>query len=94
MNNSIERDIYIDRISKKYTISKSAIINEINKIGKKSQVNIDVMDLNQAITKKEKETMLHLKRTYELVGSLNHNDIKAIRIIQSKKREEKGIERE
>jgi len=45
-------------------------------------------------TKKEKETMLHLKRTYELVGNLNHNDIKAIRIIQSKKKEEKGIERE
>lgn len=47
-------------------------------------------------TKKEKQTMLHLKRTFELVGNLNHNDIKAMRIIQTKRREEqeKGIERE
>ena len=39
--------------------------------------------------------MLHLKHTYELVGNLNHNDIKAMRIIKTKrKEEEKEIERE
>ena len=46
-------------------------------------------------TKKEKETMRHLKHTYDLVGNLNHNDIKAMKIIQIKrKEEEKGKERE
>lgn len=47
-------------------------------------------------TKKEKEAMLHLKHTYELVGNLNHNDIKAMKIIQTKRKEEqeKGRERE
>lgn len=44
--------------------------------------------------KKEIEAMLHLKHTYELVGNLNHNDIKAMRIIQTKRKEEKQIERE
>ena len=29
--------------------------------------------------------MLHLKHTYELVGNLNHNDIKAMRIIKTKR---------
>lgn len=45
-------------------------------------------------TKKEKETMLHLKHTFELVENLNHNDIKAMKIIQTKRKEEKEIERE
>lgn len=48
-------------------------------------------------TKKEKQVMLHLKHTYELVGNLNHNDIKAMKIIQTKRKveeQEKGPERE
>lgn len=45
-------------------------------------------------TKKEKEAMLHLKHTYELVGNLNHNDIKAMKIIQTKRKEEEKKENE
>lgn len=43
-------------------------------------------------TKKEKETMKHLKNTCELVENLNHNDIKVMKIIQNKRKEEKERE--
>ena len=43
--------------------------------------------------KKEIETMKHLKHTFELVGNLNNNDIKAMKIIQNKRKEEKEKER-
>ena len=46
------------------------------------------------ITKKEKETMSHLKRTYELVGNLNHNDLKVMKLIQDKRKEDEEKERE
>lgn len=47
---------------------------------------------NVKITKKEKRTIKHLRHTYEVVGNLNHNDIKAMKIIQTKRDE--GKERE
>ena len=47
---------------------------------------------NVKITKKEKQTIKHLKHTYEVVGNLNHNDIKVMKIIQTKR--EEGKERE
>ena len=43
------------------------------------------------ITKKDKETMKHLKNMYDLVGNLNNNDIKAISKIISKRKEEKEL---
>ena len=47
---------------------------------------------NVKITKKEKQTIKHLRHTYEVVGNLNHNDIKVMKIIQTKR--EEGKERE
>lgn len=47
---------------------------------------------NVKITKKEKETIKHLRHTYEVVGNLNHNDIKVMKIIQTKRDEEKERE--
>lgn len=47
------------------------------------------------ITKKEKETMLHLKHTYELVGNLNNDDIRVMRIIKEKrKNQDNNIQKE
>ena len=43
------------------------------------------------ITKKDKETIKHLRNMYDLVGSLNNNDIKAISKIINKRKEEKEI---
>ena len=47
---------------------------------------------NVKITKKEKQTITHLRHTYEVVGNLNHNDIKVMKIIQTKRDEEKERE--
>lgn len=44
------------------------------------------------ISKQEKKTIEHLRKTYELVGNLSHNDIKAIQIIKDKRKEEKERE--
>ena len=41
------------------------------------------------ITKKEKKVIKHLKHTYEVVGNLNHNDIKVMKNIQTKREMEK-----
>ena len=43
-------------------------------------------------TEKEKKTILHLENTYELVGNLNNNDIKAMETIKTKRIQ--GNERE
>lgn len=62
-----------------YIIKK---INKPNKDGKQMKWR------KQVLTKKEKQVLMHLQNTYELVGSLNHNDIKAIRTIKLKRKEE------
>ena len=80
-------EIY-DRIRKELIFK--IIFNKVEKPSK----NKEPKKVKIKPTKKEKETMLHLKHTYELVGNLNHNDIKAMRIIQTKRKEEKEMERE
>ena len=82
-------EIY-DRIRKELIFK--LIFNKVDKPTKNK-----VSNKNKKIKPKKKEidAMLHLKHTYELVGNLNHNDIKAMRIIKTKrKEEEKEIERE
>lgn len=49
---------------------------------------------NVKIAKKEKQVIKHLKHTYEVVGNLNHNDIKVMKMLQIKREEEKETERE
>lgn len=44
--------------------------------------------------KKEKEAMLHLKKTYEVVGDLKNNDVKVMKMLHIKRQEEKDLERE
>ena len=45
-------------------------------------------------TKKEKDAMKHLKKTYEVVGNLRNNDVKVMKMLHIKRQEEKEIERE
>lgn len=50
IENTIERDIYIDKIAKKYNIGTTAILNEVEKRIKKvegSQVVVDIQNLNR-----------------------------------------------
>mgnify|MGYP004631198179 FL=1 len=44
----------------------------------------------RSLTKKEIQTMMHLENTYELVGSLNRNDLKAIKSIKDRLKEQKN----
>ena len=44
----------------------------------------------RTLTKKEIQTMMHLENTYELVGSLNRNDLKAIKSIKDRLKEQKN----
>ena len=38
--------------------------------------------------------MLHLKKTYEVVGDLKNNDVKVMKMLHIKRQEEKERERE
>lgn len=78
-------EIY-DRIKKELIFK--IILYKVNKPSN----NNPVKKKNVKITKKEKRTIKHLRHTYEVVGSLNHNDIKVMKIIQTKR--EEGRERE
>lgn len=80
-------EIY-DRIKKELIFK--LILNKVEKPTK----NRKTIKKHIVPTKKEKEAMLHLKNTYELVGSLNNNDIKAMKIIQTKRKEDGEVERE
>ena len=74
------------------SIRKEIIFRMIfNKIDKPNK-NKNPKERKIKLTKKEKETMKHLKHTYELVGNLNNNDIKVMKIIQTKRNEEKQKE--
>ena len=77
-----------DRIKKELIFK--LVINKVEKPSKKKESRRKP----QKLTKKEKETISHLRHTYELVGNLNHNDLKVMKMIQKKRNEEKGIERE
>lgn len=68
----------------------SLIINKVDKPTKNKKTRKKHIEP----TKKEKETMLHLKHTYDLVGKLNNNDIRAMKIIQTKRKNDNEIERE
>lgn len=72
--------IYEKAKKEKIFIIISNKINKPNKTVKENQY--------RTLTKKEINTMIHLENTYELVGSLNRNDLKAIKIIKDKLNEE------
>ena len=77
-----------DRIRKELIFR--LIFNKVDKpnLNKKHKI------IKLKATKKEKDVIQHLKKTYELVGNLNHNDIKAMRIIKEKRKEKEEKERE
>ena len=56
VENKIEREIYIDKISEQYSISKEAIYAEVNKEAYKNK-NSDVKLLNKSIPKKKDEAV-------------------------------------
>ena len=73
-----------DRIKKE--IIFKIILNKIDKPNKNKEQK---KKHNIKMTKKQIKTIEHLRHTYELVGSLNNNDIRAMKIIKTKRKEEK-----
>ena len=89
LNAAVDENPEIYDLIRKELIFK-IVINKVEKPNNSKENN----KKHRKLTKKEKETMSHLKRTYELVGNLNHNDLKVMKLIQTKRKEEKEIGKE
>ena len=88
VNNSIEREIYIDKISTQYDISKNAIFAEVNKIlysnkpkkeileKKIAPVEKPVQEISDAILKREKMVLYLLINYFDDTYSKIKNEIK------------------
>ena len=55
IDNSIEREIYIDKIAKNYNISKEAIFGQVNKIQYLGKNKTNILEKNKKITHKKDE---------------------------------------
>lgn len=80
LNIAVEENEKYYQKAKKEIVFK-LIINRINKPTKEK-------DKVSKMKEKEEKTILHLENTYDLVGSLNNNDIKVIKTIQKEKEHE------
>lgn len=88
VNNSIEREIYIDKISTQYDISKNAIFAEVNKIlysnkpkkeileKKIAPVEKPVQEISDAILKREKMVLYLLINYFDETYSKIKNEIR------------------
>ena len=88
VNNSIEREIYIDKISTQYDISKNAIFAEVNKIlysnkpkkeileKKIAPVEKPVQEISDAILKREKMALYLLINYFDETYSKIKNEIR------------------
>ena len=75
ITNSVEREIYIDRISEKYKISKGAIENEVNKV---SKVNSESTVTLRDVTRKAEITTPIRKKMEQHIIELMISKDKAI----------------
>ena len=55
IDNSIEREIYIEKIAKTYNISKEAIFGQVNKIQYSGKTKLNVLEKNKKVTHKKPE---------------------------------------
>ena len=80
LNTAVEENEELYEKACKETVFR-LIIHKINKPTNTSKVR-------KNISKKEKQTMKHLEKTCEVVGNLNHNDIKAIKHLREREKQE------
>ena len=84
LNVAVSESLELYEKAKEEVIFK-LIMNKINK----PSINVECKEKSSFKTlKKEREAIEHLSHTYELVGNLSHNDIKAMREIQAKREQE------
>ncbi len=93
VDNSIEREIYIDKIAKEYGISKEAIYAEANKIDYKQHQGIKMLQKPIAKNvikqkKKEEKNEVLIKRENMIISLLINPEIKAHTKIMEKIRPE------
>jgi DNA primase len=89
VDNSIEREIYVDRISKEYEISKEAIYAEANKMAYKEHQGIKMLQKpivkSQKVEKKnEEKNDALIKRENVIISLLINPEIKAYEQIMEK----------
>lgn len=79
-------NIAVEENKKYYEKAKKEIVFKliINRINKPTNEK----EIRNKLKAKEEQTILHLENTYDLVGSLNNNDIKVIKTIQKEKEHE------
>lgn len=83
VDNSIEREIYIDRISKEYGISKEAIYAEANKVFNNTKQGINILQRPIGIKRKDKKVSSEeineglLKRENIIISLLINPEINA-----------------
>lgn len=90
VENKMEREVYIDKISEEYKISKEAIYAEINKMlysGRNTQTSLDVpkatMNIKNKKDKKEEEAKI-LKRENTIIFLLINSEFNAYEKIKDK----------
>ncbi|MFR2533676.1 MAG: tetratricopeptide repeat protein [Clostridia bacterium] len=90
LNEAIEEKPQIYEKIKKETLFQY-ILKQINKPTNEKKKE---KTKEETLTKKERQTLYHLENTNALVGNLNHHDVKAIRKMKEKNKEQKerGIE--
>lgn len=89
-DNAIEREIYVERISKEYGITKEAIYAEINKLSAKenNKVNDKILNRSKATTiNRQKENLKKvsesiLKKENTIISILLNGDINIFQIIR------------
>lgn len=90
VDNNIEKEIYIDRISKEYGISKEAIYAEANKVSNTANQGIKILQRPIGIRKKEKSSNNEeiseglLKRENMIISLLINPEINAYKQISTK----------
>lgn len=88
INNTIEKEIYIEKISKEYNISKEAIQSEINKLQYKNIKSEKILDKPKAIITHQKEEKREIskevkKRENTIISILLIGDLSIFQTLKS-----------
>lgn len=87
MENNIEREVYIEKISKKYDISREAIVAEVNKLTHKNEKNKQILEKPKTVTvlqpkEESKISKALIKRENTIIAILLMGDLNIFRVIK------------
>ena len=90
VDNDIEREVYIDKISSEHKISKEAIYSQANKLLRKNettQKSLEKSKINRSIVKKQEENIVsdaEIKRENMVIALILNNDIEVYNKLKEK----------